>query len=352
MFDFRCVLRCRAPLEPGHKLVITLRYMATGDAYRSIRWDFRVPHNTISVLVREVTKAIFQEFRHEVFKLPSTPDEWRVVSGGFADRWNFQHCIGALDGKHIAIKKPKKSGSTYYNYKGFYSIVLMASVDSEYRFIWCTLGYPGCSSDAGIFKRSPLKRGLERGTLGLPDPEPLRGDDRNIPYFLVGDDAFPLQSWMMKPFPQRNLTHAERIYNYRHSRARRVSENAFGILANRWRCLLTTMAQTPKTVTTITKACLTMHNFIRIRRPQLHPNEVDRDVNGRIRPGQWREGRVLTGNANLVGNLVQQQAKRQRNYLKDYYNSPFAALPWQDRIVRPQRVEPQRRVEAEVSDID
>jgi hypothetical protein len=316
--------------------------MATGDAYRSMRWDFRVPHNTISLLVREVSTAIFQEFRDEVFKLPATPDEWRVVADGFSNRWNFQNCIGALDGKHIAIKKPKKSGSTYYNYKGFYSIVLMAAVDSDYRFIWCSIGYPGCSSDAGIFNRSRLRRGLENGTLGLPAPEPLRGDDRNIPYFFVGDDAFPLQEWMMKPFPQRNLSPGERIYNYRHSRARRVSENAFGILANRWRCLLTTMAQHPKTATTITKGCLTLHNIIRMRYPQLRPQEVDReDANGNVRPGQWREGRVLTDNANLVGNQSQKRAKRQRNYLKDYYNSPFAALPWQDRIVRPQREEPE-----------
>ena len=196
-----------------------------------MRFDFRVPHNTISVLVREVSKALFDEFRHDAFQMPSTPDGWRTVAEGFASRWNFHHCVGALDGKHIPIKKPRKSGSIYYNYKGFYSVVLMAAVDSEYCFMWCSVGYAGSSSDAGIYKRSRLKRGLDHRTLGLPDPEPIRGDDRDIPYFFVGDDAFPLQPFLMKPFPMRFLTPAQRIFNYRLSRARRISENGFGILA-------------------------------------------------------------------------------------------------------------------------
>lgn len=115
-----CVYRTRTPLEPGHKLLITLRYLATGDAYRSMRFDFRVPHNTISLLVREVCNAIFQEYRQQVWKVPSSPEEWRTIAEGFSTRWNFHNCLGAIDGKHIAVKKPAKSGSTYYNYKGWY----------------------------------------------------------------------------------------------------------------------------------------------------------------------------------------------------------------------------------------
>ena len=68
--------------------------------------------------------------------------------------------------------------------------------------------------------------------INLPEPEPLRDDDRQtpIPYMFVGDEAFPLKPYLMRPFPGRSLDSQEkRIFNYRLSRARRVIENAFGM---------------------------------------------------------------------------------------------------------------------------
>ena len=335
------VHRVRAPLEPGQKLLITLRYLATGNAYRSMRYELRVPHNTISVVVREVCKAIFAEYRQEAFSLPSTPEEWRAVANGYSTRWNFHHCVVAVDGKHIAIKKPKKSGSLYFNYKGFYSIVLLAIVDSNYCFLWADVGAHGSCSDGGLWNRSSVKRRLEAGTLGLPPPEPIPGDDRDLPFFVIGDDAFPMATYLIKPYPMRLLNPTQRIFNYRLSRARNTVENSFGILANRWRCLLTTLGHPPKNARTIVKATLTLHNVMRRRYPQEQVGEVDReDANGNLVPGQWREGRVLTSNRGLVGTRPQRQAKQQHNYLMDYYNSPTGALPWQDRIVNVQREDP------------
>ena len=69
----------------------------------------------------------------------------------FKTRWNVLHAVGALDGKHITIKKPRKSGSNYYNYKDLFSLLLLALVDAEYRFLWVNVGSSGSSSDAHIF---------------------------------------------------------------------------------------------------------------------------------------------------------------------------------------------------------
>ena len=85
------------------------------------------------------------------FQFPHTEEEWKAVAKGFQDRWNFPNCLGALDGKHIAIRPPRNSGSTFFNYKHSFSIVLMALVDADYKFIYCDVGCNGRVSDGGVF---------------------------------------------------------------------------------------------------------------------------------------------------------------------------------------------------------
>ena len=93
----------------------------------------------------------------------------------------------------------------------------------------------GRNSDGENWSKSSLKNGLEKNTLNFPDPTPLPGRNYPLPYMCTGDDAFPLTAYMMKPYPQKNLSLEKRIFNYRLSKMRRISENAFGILANSWR---------------------------------------------------------------------------------------------------------------------
>lgn len=214
------VSRQRAPLKPGLMLAITLRFLATGNTYQSLEFDFRVAHNTISVFVPQVCRAILEEYRDEVFRTPRAPDEWRTVAQRFQDRWNFPHCCGAIDGKHIAIKKPSQTGTLYYNYKGFFSMVLLGVVDADYKFIWADVGANGSSSDAGVFNQSVLEPALREGRIGFPPPDPMPNDDRDTPYFIVADDAFPLRPYCVKPFSKRYMDTEERIFNYRCSRAR------------------------------------------------------------------------------------------------------------------------------------
>ena len=79
---------------------------------------------------------------------------------------------------------------------------------------------------------------------------------------ISGDDAFALKNYMMKLFPQRNLTIEKRIYNNRHSRARRISENMFGILANRWRVFHTAMHLSPERAISVTLSALILLNYL------------------------------------------------------------------------------------------
>ena len=186
-----CAFRYRRPLEPGLKIAITLRYLVTGNSFQSMEFNLRSAHNTISKFLPEVCNAIVEEYAGEVFRTPTTTDGWLEIAKGFHDRWNFPHACGALDGKHVAIWKPRQSGSIYYNYKGFFSIVILVLCDANYKAIWAHVGSPGSESDCGIYNDSPMFQGIQDGTINLPPPEPLPNDNEDTPYFFIGDDTFP-----------------------------------------------------------------------------------------------------------------------------------------------------------------
>jgi hypothetical protein len=139
----RCDTFMRKALEPGLRLAITLRYIASGDSYKSLEYGFRVANNSISRIIPETCEAIIAEFQNELLTCPMRPEEWKKISEKFASRWNFKNTVGALDGKHIAIRCPSKAGSLYYNYKGFHSIIMMALVDAEYKFLYVDIGANG-----------------------------------------------------------------------------------------------------------------------------------------------------------------------------------------------------------------
>ena len=157
-------------------------------------------------------------------------------------------------------------------------------------------------SDCSVFNNSRFKTALENGDMGFPEPDPLPADDHDMPYFLIGDDAFPLRTWLMKPFSCHNLESEECIFNYRMSQARRVMENAFGILANRFQCLLTMLRQEPETVGSIVLACCCLHNLMQMRYPALQNAALDQeDDNHQLIPGAWRDQANLQDMDNVAG---------------------------------------------------
>ena len=203
-------------------------------------------------------RAILEEFQQEYLICPTDTEEWQKIEDKFRNRWNVPHAVGALDGKHIAMKNPKNSCSEYFNYKGYFSLILLALVNAEYKFLWVNVGVSGSLSDAQIFNCSKLRRKIENSTLGLPPPESLTPGGPSLQYFLLGDDAFALMPWLLKPYSRRQLTREERLANYRINRGRRVIENAFGILVGKFRVLLATIGQKPKVVRDIVLTCVVL----------------------------------------------------------------------------------------------
>lgn len=108
-----------------------------------------------------------------LFLLPKIQDEWKEIANGFEERWNFPNCVGAVDGNQVGIKKPPHTGSFYYNYKNSFSIVLMAVVNSKYKFFMADAGINGRLSNGGVFSETKFGRLFKDKSLRLPEPQCL-----------------------------------------------------------------------------------------------------------------------------------------------------------------------------------
>ncbi|KAK5648000.1 hypothetical protein RI129_002892 [Pyrocoelia pectoralis] len=312
----------RQCISAEDRLMVTLRYLATGETLRSLSFATRIAHNTLSVIINEVLHAIVNNLQEEYLKVPQTQEQWKTISKEFYEYWNFPNCIGAMDGKHILFRPLRKDGSFYHNYKGTDSIVLLAIVDAKYKFLMVDIGRNGRISDGGIFQRSPIAYAINNNTLEFPPPKCLPGRNKDIPHVLVADDAFPLKERIMKPYKFHGLSNEQRIYNYRICRARRIVENVFGILTNRFRILLNTMNVNVEKVVLITKVCCILHNYLMTVSPTYSGNIEDEDMTCHLQ-NLSQQG----------GNRSAKTPQEIRLEFQKYFNTT-GAVPWQNESVR------------------
>nr|CAI5840914.1 unnamed protein product [Callosobruchus analis] len=218
--------------------------------------------------------------------MPSPTEEiWKTVEKNFCELWNFPNCIGAIDGKHVVIEAPANSGSLYFNYKKTFSVVLLALVDANYRFISVDVGAYGKNSDGG-------------------------------------DEAFPLSKHLLRPFPGTQIRNniSKRTFNYRLSRARRLSENAFGILTQVFRIYQRRFKMNPEHVDKIILATCCLYNFLR---PALIPVQ---SFYNNLNNDNIQNLRRVGGNATV-------EAMSIRDTFANYFSSPEGAVPWQNEII-------------------
>lgn len=271
-----------------------------------------------------------------LFQFPRTKEDWKTIATAFEVQWNFPHCLGALDGKHVRITPPANSGSYYYNYKGYHSLVLMAIANANYEFILVDFGTNGRISDGGVLMNTKFYEKLQNKTLRLPIEEKLCHSDKVLPYVFVGDDAFPLGVHLLKPFPQSNLTDEKRIFNYRLSRSRRIIENVFGILAARFRIFHTEINVSIERIESIVMACCVLHNFLRKKCPASYTTPDDLDSEN-YEAGTFTNGLRVSDNDLLhldksATRNVSQIAKNVRETYMQYFNNE-GAVSWQNGMI-------------------
>jgi len=279
-----------------------------------LHYSYKLGTSTIAQIIREVCIVIWDELV-EVYMPSFTDQYWQNISTGFEQRANFPNCLGAVDGKHIRMIKPTGTGSQHYNYKHYFSIVLLAVVDSDYKFIYVDVGSFGKDSDSTIFKNSSFGTLLANESLHIPRPSQLPNTNETVPYVFVGDEAFGLSKNVLRPYAGRNLSEKKKIFNYRLSRARRYVECAFGILSNKWRIFHRPLNVTTDLAVDITKACCVLHNYVREKNGYVFQDTLTIDGFNEIeRPNNINRGSRFASDI--------------RNTFADYFHT-IGAIPWQ-----------------------
>lgn len=288
----------------------------------------------------EILQAFLGLHSAVYFQMPTSEEEWMKIAMEYDKKWNFPHCLGSMDGKHVMIQAPINSGSDFFNYKGFFSIVLFAIVDAAYCFTYIAVGCQGRLSDGGVFEHTTFKEMMEKSRLNTPKPRNLPGGKYPVPFVQIADDAFPLKPWIMKPYAGTHDKGTDkRIFNYRLSRGRRVVENAFGILSVVFRVLRKLMLLEPEKAEKIVLTATYLHNFLRrsdtSNATYTPPGtfDVEHPTTHDLTPGQWRidgmpEGTLLR--LKRVPRKASVLASEIRQELTRYFTSIEGSVSWQN----------------------
>lgn len=268
---------CEEPISPECRLGICLYRLGRGDYFYTIAEMTGLGVSTVCTIVSEVNQAIVGSMWQECVSshMPETSEDFQGKILDMEELWQFPFSWAAVDGCHIPIKCPpggQAATKEYHNFKNFYSVVLMALVDAKYKFLWGSCGFPGNSHDSVILQSTDLWSNIKEGNV-LPDFT-QQEEDVFVPPIILGDSAFPFETWLMKPYTHAVLTQQQRYFNYRLSRARMVIECAYGQLKGRWRVLLRKSESTHFEVKMATLACMVLHNVC-LEKGDTIPSKLD-----------------------------------------------------------------------------
>lgn len=298
--------------------------MATGESFRSLAFAFRISQSYTTRIIQLVLKSLSSRLTGKLLKPPSPEDSIRIA-GEYWDRWNFPNCVGAIDGKHIRIFCPGKSGSLFFNYKDYFSIILQAIVDANCKFIYVDIGSYGKEGDSGIFGKSSLNQLIIQKEY-FPADTRLPNSEIILPFVHVGDEAFRLETHMMRPYPRGEARNDSKkmIFNYRLSRARRTTEKSFGLLSQVFRVFYTPISLKTETTDQLILSACCLHNLLRDRYLENVPDYYYNYDPNEPQPLKNMMSLAKSGGyANFEGFLV-------RYEFTNFFNSEQGAVSWQD----------------------
>lgn len=245
------------------RLQVTLRYLTTGELPASLSQQFKLGSADVGALIQKTCNVIYKELKDDFMRVPKSEEDWKEVLRLFNDKCNIPNCVGALGGRHVVIKPPAKARAMYTNSKNTFSLILLAVVDANGKFIYADVGAAGAQDGNDVWQMSPLQKAVSSNSAHLPQVVKVAGSpDVLLPPVFIADDTLPLERHVMKPFIGSNLTQDKRRFNCRLSRVQQVINDAFGMLERRFGCLRTVIQEKPERVAAIVNAACVLHNFL------------------------------------------------------------------------------------------
>ncbi|KAK3858137.1 hypothetical protein Pcinc_035646 [Petrolisthes cinctipes] len=253
-------------LTPEMKIIVLLRYLATGKMQLCSMDDLGPSQQTVSQVITETLMALSSNaILTQFITFPITPHETQRKIVDFQQIAGFPGVIGAIDGTHVRISAPSEFEGEYVNRKGYHSINVQVIFDAKYKITDIVAKWPGSVHDARILNESSLNR-VVFGRGMVPDG-----------CHLLGDSGYPSKKWLLTPYlrpqpgPQSN-------YNRAHKITRSVVERGIGQLKRRFHVLHGEIrVQPPSKVCQIIKVCAMLHNICKDRNIYIPAAEDDEE---------------------------------------------------------------------------
>ena len=263
--------RCSISIEK--KICCALYTLGSSSEFRTVGNLFGIGKSTAAEILHHFCEVMVDLFFYRLIKFPNTRQEIDETIEGFLTKSGYPMCLGSLDGTHLSVKPPTGFESDYFNYKKFFSIIMLAVVNAELKFTYVNVGAPGRSNDSSVYTRSTLSEVIHSP---IYENHFIYVNNLKVRCHLVADSAFPLDHTLMKPYAIRpNMDRAQATFNYRLSRCRCTVERAFGLMKNRFRSLHKKMEFRIENVINIIKSVALLHNIC-ISNGDL--NEIDWDI--------------------------------------------------------------------------
>ncbi|XP_061552402.1 putative nuclease HARBI1 isoform X1 [Phycodurus eques] len=255
----------RLALPVEKRVAVALWRLASNVEYRTISALFGVGKSTVCKCVRDMCHSIVALLRPDYLRTPAEP-ELEESARLFLSQWGFPHCVAAVATLHTAIITPSSNASDYINPAGWLSVLSQVTVNGRGQIWDMCACFPGGIEPAEILQKSLLWTTATEGGLSPVPPSFFMG--RQLGYVLLGEPCYPLQSWLLKAYPEKRGSRAnpampserQNLFNRRLRRARRVAQEALLRLKARWQCLSKRNDCGLDVVPTMIRACCILHN--------------------------------------------------------------------------------------------
>ena len=233
-------------IQPAIKLLLTLRFFATGSILLVVGDFVGVSKASASIIVDQVSTAIAGLGQHYI-KMPTILEEQRAVQENFYRIARFPCVLGAIDCTHVKIQSPGGNNAEHYrNRKGFFSWNVQVVCDADLLIRDIVARWPGCTHDQHILSNSFIKAKFESGEKGNT--------------ILLGNSGYANTNYLLVPLADPHQR-GENLYNESHIRTRNVVERCFGVWKRRFPILSLGMRVTLEMSTTIIVATVVLHNI-------------------------------------------------------------------------------------------